>query len=264
MIKIPYIKKVTRCGVRIFIEKTWSSRYGTKGQILHVRYSGNPTAEKQQKVNERNAQKRYAMLIAANAEPGDYWITYTYKRGATLPETAKEQRKQFDKYILRPLRAVYKKQGKELRYILRLVSKEEGCRPHFHLFCKNDGVNIKDFPIWQFGYPQIKIFDDRLHQTLGEYIAQFHHKRKAKEQQADSDIDLNISIRGRVSCSKNLIRPETEYYVIHRPSWRDDPQIPKGYMIDPASLTNGDVENPYTGGIYRYQSYVLVKIKKRE
>ena len=268
VIKIPYIKKITKCGDRIFVEKTWSSRYGTKGQILHVRYSGDPTAEKQQKVNERNAQKRYAMLIAANAEPGDYWITFTYRRGSTLPENHKEQRKQFDKYILRPLRKLYKKQGKKLRYILRLVSKEEGCRPHFHLFCKNDGVNLADFPVWEFGNPQIKIFDNRLHQTLGEYICQFHHKKKAKkkqeEKQEEKDIDLKISEKGRVSCSKNLIRPHTDYYIIKRPSWRDDPQIPKGYMIDPASIINGDVENPYTRGMYRYQSYVLVKIRKKE
>lgn len=232
---------------------------------MHIRHPDNTTDPKMQKMNERKSKMNYAMLVAANAKPGDYWITLTYKRGSKLPANYDEMKKQVDKYF-RKLRQVYKQQGVELKYIRRLISKDDEVRPHVHFWCNNDGVNLKDFPPWEYGNPNIKIVDNRLHQTLGEYICQYKHRKKADDEDIEIPDDAYIDIPsiGRVSTSKNLVRPITKYYVIKKPSWRDDPNVPNGYMLDKESLVNGDVTNYYTGGVYRYQSYVLVKIRKKE
>lgn len=253
--KIPFVKKITQCGDTVFIEKTWCSRLGTKGLIYHQK-SGAKTTEKQQKVNDRNAMKRFEMLEVANFKKGDYILTFTFKKGSIgkpLKDYKAECKKAFTDF-LRELRKVYKKHGAELKYIKSF--EHENCRPHFHMICNSD-VNITDFPEWTFGKMKFELRDDRQHQTFGAYLAKENHKK--------DDINEEMTHkRGEVSSSRNLIRPETKYVVLQSPSWSETPKIPKGYVLDSESLEIGTIENTFTGGVYRYQSYRIIKVKKNE
>lgn len=86
---MPWIKKEYDCGNCVMVVKCFASRYGSKGQILHITDSNNKTSEKQQAVNDRNAMMRYSVYANANFKEGDYYATYTFKRGL-LPATKKE------------------------------------------------------------------------------------------------------------------------------------------------------------------------------
>lgn len=255
MIKIPFVKKVTKCGDTVFIEKTWCSRYGTKGLIYHQK-TGNKTTDKQQKVNDRNAMKRFEMLEVANFKKGDYIMTFTFKKnsiGEPLKDYKAECKQAFTKF-LRDLRRVYKKHGAELKYIKSF--EHENCRPHFHMIC-NSAVNITEFPEWKYGKIHYELRDNREHQTFGAYLAKENHKKD------DINEDMTHK-RGEVSSSRNLIRPETKYTVLQCPSWSEVPKVPKGYVLDSESVENGTIENTFTGNSYRYQSYRITKERKKE
>lgn len=240
---MPWIKKEYDCGNCIMVVKCFASRYGSKGQILHITDSENKTSEKQQAVNDRNAMMRFSVLANANFKKGDYYATYTFKRGL-LPATVKECKEVWTKY-LRKLRDYYKKQGKKLKYIC--VFEYDGVRPHFHMLFNNDDINLKDLPEWEYGNPDIKLLDDRKYHTIGEYFAKVCYG------------DAENPKKGDLSSSRNLYRPEPKITVLRSSNWSKTPKARTGYYIDTESIRNGYVEVIEKGFIFRYQSYRMIR-----
>lgn len=238
---MPWIKKEYDCGNCVMIIKCFSSRYGSKGQVLHITSSNNKTSDKQQAVNDRNAMLRYSVLANANFKEGDYFITCTFKRGL-LPATKDECKTIWKKYR-RKLRAFYKKQGKELKYIY--VFEYEGVRPHFHILINNDDINLKDLPKWEYGTPHIEILDNRDYHTIGEYFVKVSYDEASK--------------KGELGSSRNLYRPEPKTTILQSANWSSTPKARAGYYIDTASLENGYIEVKQNGFIFRYQSYRMIK-----
>lgn len=239
---MPWIKKEYDCGQCIVTVKCFSSRYGSKGQILHYR-SKESTKEKQQAVNDRNAMLRYSILANTNFKTGDYFITYTFKKGA-MPATIAECKAIWKKYR-RKLRNYYKRLGKQFKYIY--VFEYEGVRPHFHILMNNDDINIKNFPKWEYGTPHIEILDDRDYHTIGDYFVKVSYEENRK--------------KGMLGSSRNLYRPAPKITVLSSPSWNTNPKAKEGYKIDNETLINGYIEMPQNGFSFRYQSYVMVRLE---
>lgn len=240
---MPWIKKEYDCGNCVMVVKCFASRYGSKGQILHIINSDNKTSEKQQAVNDRNAMQRYSVLANANFKKGDYYATYTFKRGL-LPATVEECEEIWKKYR-RKLRDFYKKQGKEFKYIY--VFEFDGVRPHFHMLFNNDGINLADLPEWEYGNPDTKLLDNREYHTVGEYFVKVCYG------------DLESPKKGKLGSSRNLYRPEPKITVLHSSNWSKTPKARAGYYIDTESIRNGYVEVIENGFIFRYQSYRMIR-----
>lgn len=63
--------------------------------------------------------------------------------------------------------------------------------------------------------------------------------------------------KNEYSCSRNLIDPPERMKKVKANSWRDDPVVPAGWMLDKDSLVTGI--NPVTG--HGYQFYRLVQLE---
>ena len=240
---MPWIKKEYDCGNCVMVVKCFASRYGSKGQILHITDSNNKTSEKQQAVNDRNAMMRYSVLANANFKEGDYYATYTFKRGL-LPATIGECEEIWKKYR-RKLRDFYKKQGKELKYLF--VFEYDGVRPHFHMLFNNDDINLKDLPKWEYGNPDIKLLDNREYHTIGEYFVKVCYE------------DEESPKKGKIGSSRNLYRPDPKITVLRSSNWSKTPKARTGYYIDTESIRNGYIEVIENGFIFRYQSYRMIR-----
>lgn len=238
---MPFIRKEYDCGKCITVIKCFASRYGSKGQVLHITSSNNKTSDKQQAVNDRNAMLRYSILANANFKEGDYFLTLTFKK-SLLPATKEECKAIWKKYR-RKLRAFYKKQGKELKYIY--VFEYEGVRPHFHILINNDDINLKDLPKWEYGTPHIEILDNREYHTIGEYFVKVSYEEDRK--------------KGELGSSRNLYRPQPKITTLISSGWSSTPKARAGYYIDAESVENGYTEVLQNGFIFRYQSYRMIR-----
>lgn len=244
---MPWIKTTYDCGNCKMVKNYFASRYAAKKEVVHIT---NKTTAQQQSVNDRNAMFRYSVLANANFKKGDYFITFTFKRGA-LPGDINELKRIWAQYR-RKLRAVYKKRGIDLKYIYSFEHKE--CRPHFHFLCNNDGVNIADFPKWEYGTPHIETLDDREYHTIGEYFCKVVYDEEKEKGKIKFKGDLNSS-------RNNLFRPEPDIEVLDAPNWDDVPEAEEGYEIDYDSIDNGYVEVVESRLRFRFQSY---RMNRRE
>lgn len=245
-VKMPWIKKAYNCGNCIIVKKYFASRYGAKREVLNIT---NKTTPQQQTINDRNAMFKYSILANANFKEGDYFITFTFKN-RKLPDTLAECKEIWRKYR-RKLRAVYKKKGISCKYIYAF--EYDGCRPHFHLLCNNDGVNINEFPKWEYGTPDIRLLDDREYHTIGEYFCKVVYD--------DEKIKGKIKRKGDLNCSRgNLYYPEPDVEVLKSDNWDETPKADNGYEIDYDSLINGYVEVIESHLQFRYQSYRMIKL----
>lgn len=243
-----WLMKEYDCGKCKIVKKGFASRYGAKKQILNIT---NKTTQLQQSINDRNAMFRYSILANANFNEGDYFITFTFKRGK-LPESIEECKEIWKKYR-RKLRALYKKKGVELKYIYSFEYKE--CRPHFHILFNNGGVNASEFPKWEYGTPHIEMLDDREYHTIGEYFCKVVYD--------DEKINGKIKYKGDLSCSRNLYRPEPDITVLESDNWDETPEAEDGYEIDYDSIVNGYVEVIESQLQFRYQSYRMIKSDRK-
>lgn len=240
-----WIKEEYDCGNCKMCRKKWASRYGQKREVYIPK---NKTSETQQRVNDKNAMFRYSVLANTNFKQGDYFVTYTFKKGA-LPGDYKELKKLFEKYR-RKVRDTYKKKGLDFKYLY--VFEYEGVRPHFHILFNNDGMNFADLPKWEYGGVHIELLDDREYHTVGEYFV---------KQTYDVD-DKKSAKKGDIGSSRNnLIRPEAEITILDGSSWDDRPEVDEGYELDEESLDNGMIIVVDKKLEFPYQQYRLIRQK---
>ena len=108
MSKMKYIKKVTKAGDTIEIEKTQSARYGRK---IPRGFNENPTPKDVAAVNRQIAVKKLTRIMNENYYPGDYHLRLNY-RDDCLPKTKEEQLETIAKFK-RDMRAEMKMRGED-------------------------------------------------------------------------------------------------------------------------------------------------------
>ena len=152
---------------------------------------------------------------------------------------------------------MYKKEGRELKYIYRIgIGKRGGAHVHIlinRFSTEQTGTDLILSECWERGHVNFKTtYESGGFSQLADYIA------KQLE-------DWEPEKLKRYHVSRNLIRKEPKKKVIRKRSLADKtgkpiyPKAPKGYYVDPDSVRIG--KNPITG--YYYRHYTLVKMDRR-
>lgn len=156
-----------------------------------------PTRECQQRINQRDAEKKLARLLRANFGEGDLEIDLTYAR----PESAEGAVKDLKKYLGK-LRKLWRAAGQELKYVYTVEQGKKSGRIHFHLVLNAGPLGRDELEaLWGHGYANARRLrmDESGVGGLAGYIAKQGRSRRPEE----------LGKR-RWSCSRNLARPEPE------------------------------------------------------
>lgn len=236
---MPYVKEVCYAGDSVETRKYFSSRY--KSEKWDRQKSKKPTTEEMERVNEQNAERKLMRLLRCNFKRNDWYLTFTYRKDER-PETV-EKAKDNLKKLKRKLRALYKKNKTELKYIF--VTEYENKAIHHHAV-----VNYLDMreiqKVWPYGTikPKLLYTEDGYFKKLAEYLIK-ETKRTFKKKETVS--------RKRWESSRNLEKPKIVKKIISANSWREKVREKKGYKI--IDQYNGFHE--FTG--CPYQEYTMVR-----
>lgn len=229
-----YLQKETRAGNLLLVQKHQSSRYGSKGKRRGEWQ--HPTPQSVERANERRALEKLWLLLNANFVAGDLFVLLTYrKEERPSPEEAKKRMAQF----LRKARALYRREGKELKYIW--VTEYQSTAIHHHLVMSHiDPTLLAD--LWPHGMVRTEsLYEEGQFRGLAEYLIK------------ETSCTFRETGGKRWNPSKNLIRPKETRRVVSASSWRREPKIPKGYRL------LGEVESGVSEvSGWPYQRYVLL------
>lgn len=238
-----YFKTTIKAGKTIEVYKSFRKRTG----VIERGDRKKLTPEEMDKINQLNAERKLRIKINANFQEGDPFITLTYRK--ELRPTPEEAKKHITKFIA-ALRKYYRKQNKELKYIV--VTEYENKAIHHHLII-NDVAEIAKMvcQLWMFGRPDFKYLD-----STGQYkdLAAYLIKETSKTYKKNREEGKGH--KQRYSCSRNLVMPEPKTQEVKANKWTADPKPIKGYYVDQDTIING--LDPFTGR--EYQRYTLVEI----
>lgn len=236
---MPYIRERCVAGNTIEINKYFCYRVHTKGEKRSKKEK--LTTEAQKKVNQRKAGKELRWMMNANFVDGDSLVRLDFFK---KPVNSTEMQAIMQK-VIRQLRAEYRKQGRELKYI---YVKEVGPRGgrHIHMI-----VNKVDTDTLRKVWPYGGIHVDPLISN-GQYrkIAEYFIKYAAITEKSEGKI-----VGKRWYSSRNLIRPVPVKEIIPAATFRKTVKEKPGYYLEKESLQYGISE--VTG--FEYFSYTLIK-----
>lgn len=249
-----YWKDIWKFNGSIEYEFKYAGKYGAKGEKRSKRKRASPEQIKKQ--NQSIRENKVRRLIKANFMEDDLWCTVKYMRGDRPPlEQVREDIKKF----LRQVKAEYRKNGTELKYIKRL---EIGTRGgvHLHILVNRiEGVDTDRLlqKLWTHGRINYEsLYESGGYTDLASYIV----KQPTDEIEGQLSMFTEDERKELVSysTSKNLIRPQPERKEYRRWTLRDlvenGPKPTPGYYIDKESIVSG--VNRYTGmSYYRYTEY---------
>lgn len=222
------------------IEEHHTARYGAQGEKRQKRKK--PTQEQIQRNNQRNRLKRIRRMAKWNWQEGDPFLTLTYARGRR-PETIQEARKQVTEF-LRKLRRAYKKQGTPLKYLYLI---EQGSKGGIHCHMLINRIRDYDMLVskyWPYGgtHPE-PVRDEESLEKVASYLA--------KTPEDDNRMKQYIW-----SHSRGLVEHKPKKEIMRRSTFRDAPQIPRGFYLDKSSYWEG--KNPLG---FQARHYILRRIR---
>ena len=142
-------RKKTIIAGRIVKTVIYTAPEPVDGQRARAEKSRMTTAA-QKAMNNKAARVRLEMLIAANYNGRDLFITLTY-RDEDLPPTRAEAVKRLRKFI-KTLRAWRKKNGQTLKYLYTTEEKHGEGRLHHHLVINGTGADAEVIrSLWPYG-----------------------------------------------------------------------------------------------------------------
>lgn len=155
-----------------------------------------PTRECQEKLNQRDAERKIHRIILANFGRKDYEFDGTFDRPASV-EAAKEEMKKF----LRRLRKEYRNAGKELKYAYIWEYGELSGQVHFHVYLNRGPLSRDQLEeAWEHGTANCRRLrlDEKGLAPLTTYLS-----KKGRKGQREK-------WKRRWVPSRNLTKPEPE------------------------------------------------------
>ena len=133
-----------------------------------------PTSDIQQKLNQRNAEKKLTRLVHLNFGPEDLALHLTYADGAE-PLDEEDAARLLSNFIRR-LKRLYKKLGIELKYISCTEYGKKSGRVHHHMILSGGADRDLIERAWGRGYANTKRlqFSDDGVTGLAHYMAKDH------------------------------------------------------------------------------------------
>ena len=233
-----YCKKTVVAGGVTFATKYWRPGIYAKMKGRARGPRQNPTPERVAAINQRNAERHLQYLLLENFRAGDLFILLTY-REESRPQGRDEAKEQIQAF-LRKAREVYRKAGKEFRYIWVCEYREKPT--HFHLVCPRIDPGLLA-EIWPHGMVRPEyLYREGHFKQLAEYLIKETSKTFREG-----------GVHGRRWCgSKNLRKYSVKVEETDYKSWRDKPAVPKGYYLV------GEVEtgiDDFNGTPWQYYCY---------
>lgn len=173
-----------------------------------------PTRKVQERLNQVNAERALARLIAANFTSNDLKLELTYSP-ANYPESIEQSKRDISNFFRRVKRA-RAKAGifAELKYIYAFGEGSTGNRIHFHVILSG-GLSIQQLAkIWGKGYIDKVLplmFDEQGVTGIAKYFAQQQSKIVDEFDEPMLVPDLKCKTKRWVS-SHNCIKPEPKNY----------------------------------------------------
>ena len=241
-----YMESICQAGRTRIVRKYHCYHAGKPGEKRKKKI--NKTRESQQKVNDRQAERRLTELLNENFDGSSWYITWSYREGMR-PETIEELKQQISQ-LLRDLRKLYKQEGLVFRYVWTAEVGKRGA-VHIHMVASEiDARKLRS--VWEYGYVTMKPLD-----PSGQYsrLASYFLKYFQKTRDTDREIQKHA-----YNPSRNLSRPETKKEKVSARTFRKKVRIPKGWYIDKQVAPDSDgVQYGITEDGYEFIYYILVK-----
>lgn len=233
-----FFTKWSRAGEYIFIKNYSPRMYGAPAKKRIRRMRDTPKA--MAKYNNHKRAEKLQMLIILNFDRG-YHITLDYPKGGR-PETYEEAEKILKKALYKVSRRL-KKQEIRFKYIAVTERGKRAAALHHHVIIEGDDRILRELTqVWGDHWKMSKMYEDGAYKDLAEYII----KIETKEEQTKG--------KAKYHRSRNLREPIVRRSLMEG-AIKDEPEIPKGYVLEEGSFVNG--YNDVLG--IRYQSYVVKK-----
>lgn len=158
-----------------------------------------PTSEIQERLNQRNSEKRLTRLVHANFGPEDLALHLTYRRGEEPPDLPAAQRDLYN--FLRRAKRRYKKLGLELKYISCTELGKRTGRVHHHVILSGGLDRDEIERLWSKGYANSKRlqFGEDGVTGLAHYMAKDKHFYKRWNQSRNLTIPEPAQFDGRLN-----------------------------------------------------------------
>lgn len=239
---MPFVRKKTKAGRTMEIREYFTRQYPPPGTPRGRKEKATQVA--QEVINRMAAERRLRLLINENFGPGDWHMTFTYRR-----EERPKDRDEMDKdrrSLIAKIRRAYRKEGKELKYIYVAEIGERGA--HHHHIVLNAEVDPKILQkIWKKGWVRFSLLDNSgQYRRLAAYLIKYS-ERNRKEPGALQ--------KQRYIPSRNLRQPKEEIQIMKRKDFSKDPRVPKGYFLEKGSEREG--VSALTG--YRFREYTVIR-----
>ena len=239
-----HIEKIAVAGKTIEITRYHNGRYGIKGVQRGKNIA--TTKESQEAVNRRRAEERLRLLLNENFGPGDFHLSLNYIPG-NRPQDAEEMKKDAERF-LRRMRAAFRREGREMKYIHVMEVGARGARHHHIVINHIDTKTVQKY--WDKGRVHIHPLDESgQYRQLASYLIKY----------SDRMLHEDGRLMGkRWYASRNLRQPKVTRRIIKSKTIRPDPTPRRGYYIDQDTVRYG--VSGYNG--YPYLTYTLVRIKE--
>lgn len=239
---MPYKREVCKAGKT----KQYTFYYSTRSDMKEGsrRKKENKTSEAQKKVNSRQAIKKLTWILNENYDGTSLYVTYSYEK-EKRPATTEDLRSDVEK-LLRSLRGLYKKAGKQLKYVWVPEVGERGAT-HIHMCIPEIPISALK-KIWKHGWVTIKPMEDNgQYSKLASYFVKYSEKT----------MKTSEGFGGRrYNSSKNLVIPEPEKKQIRtRDAYSHKIQVPSGWYLDKDSVA--EAWHEVTG--FMYFTYTLIR-----
>lgn len=158
-----------------------------------------PTSEIQQKLNQKNAEKKLTRLVHSNFTEDDIALHLTYSPGEE-PKTEEEAQRILSNYIRR-LKRRYAKLGLELKYISCTEYGKTNGRVHHHVILSGGLDRDTIEKVWGLGYANSKRlqFNESGVTGLAHYIAKDKHFFKRWNQSRNLTIPQCAQFDGQLN-----------------------------------------------------------------
>ena len=158
-----------------------------------------PTSEIQQKLNQKNAEKKLTRLVHSNFTEDDIALHLTYRPGEE-PKTEEEAQRILSNYIRR-LKRRYAKLGLELKYISCTEYGKTNGRVHHHVILSGGLDRDTIEKVWGLGYANSKRlqFNESGVTGLAHYIAKDKHFFKRWNQSRNLTIPQCAQFDGQLN-----------------------------------------------------------------
>lgn len=260
-----YRRKVIRAGKTVDIEYTYPTQYGDG--LTRRNMSGKGTPAAMAEYNREIAIRRLGLLLNANFNPGDFWLTFHYERD-NRPKTVEEADKHIRK-LTAALKKEYEKKGIVFKWVRPRTALGARGAIHHHLLIPQGVSNSTIKHLWwdiskasfKVRPPDcVELYDSGEYSSLAAYIYDHYDKNGSADNMFDHN-ESNVPESGNVknvkrwSASRNLNKPKSEPPVTVKDIKWQEPPIPwNGYYIETDSIRAGC--NPVSGRPYLYYRQV--------